>query len=190
MKRFFITVVSILIATTSSFAQEAHLKFKGVPIDGTLTEFVNKMKEAGFTHIGSDNGMAALQGDFAGYKNCTVGVYTIKPMNLVSMIGVIFNARDTWSDLEGDYDFFKEMLTEKYGTPAVVIEEFERDPKDNNSKLHELKMDRCTWASGFQTELGEIELSIEYKDFRSCVVLRYRDKVNTEKVKKQALEDL
>jgi hypothetical protein len=106
------------------------------------------------------------------------------------MIGVIFQSRDNWADLESDYDFFKEMLTEKYGAPAVVIEEFDRDPKDNNAKLYELTMDRCTWASGFETELGEIELSIEYQDFQSRVVLRYRDKINTEKVRKQALEDL
>ena len=189
MKKILATLLSVLIAF-SLFAQDAHLKFKGVPIDGSLTEFVNKMKSAGFTHIGTQDGMAALQGDFAGYKNCTVAVFTVKPLNIVSMIGVIFQSRENWADRESDYDFFKEMLTEKYGAPAVVIEEFDRAPKDNNAKLHELTMDRCTWASGFETELGEIELSIEYQDFQSRVVLRYRDKINTEQVRKQALEDL
>ena len=189
MKRILITLIATFIAI-ASFGQNSHLKFKGVPIDGTLTEFVNKMKGAGFTHLGTEDGIAALQGDFAGYKNCTVAVFTVKPLNVVSMIGVIFQSRDNWADLESDYDFFKEMLTEKYGTPAVVIEEFDRAPKDNNAKLYELTMDRCTWASGFETELGEIELSIEYQDFQSRVVLRYRDKINTEKVRKQALEDL
>lgn len=189
MKKIFLAFISLIIAI-SSFAQDAHLKFKGVPIDGTLPEFVNKMKAAGFTHLGTDNGMAALQGDFAGYKNCTIGVYTIKPLNIVSMIGVIFQNRDNWTDLENDYNFFKEMLTEKYGAPEVVVEEFERTPQDSNDKLYELKMNRCTWASGFQTELGEIELAIECQNFQTCVILRYRDKINTEKVRKQALEDL
>ena len=189
MKKILATLLSTLIAA-SLFAQDAHLKFKGVPIDGSLTEFVNKMKTAGFTHIGTQDGMAALQGDFAGYKNCTVAVFTVKPLNVVSMIGVIFQSRDNWADLESDYDIFKEMLTEKYGAPAVVIEEFKRTPQDDNDKIYELRMNRCTWASAFQTELGEIELSIEHQDFQSRVVLRYRDKINTEKVRKQALEDL
>lgn len=189
MKKILVTLVAGIL-TISLFAQDSHLKFKGVPIDGSLTEFVNKMKSAGFTHIGTEDGIAALQGDFAGYKNCTVAVFTVKPLNVVSMIGVIFNSRDNWADLEGDYDFFKEMLTEKYGVPAVVIEEFKRSPQDDNDKLYELSMNRCTWASAFQTELGEIELSIEHQDFQSRVVLRYRDKTNTERVRKQALEDL
>ena len=189
MRRFLTTIISLVFAT-ALFAQEAHLKFKGVPIDGSLTEFVNKMKTAGFTHIGTENGIAALKGDFAGHKNCIVGVCTVKPLNIVSMIGVIFQSRDNWADLESDYDFFKEMLTEKYSAPAVVIEEFKRTPQDDNDKIYELRMNRCTWASAFQTELGEIELSIEHQDFQSRVVLRYRDKINTEKVRKQALEDL
>ena len=189
MKRIIITLLATIIAITS-FAQDAHLKFKGVPIDGTLSEFMGKMKAAGFTHIGTEDGMAMLEGDFAGYKNCKVIVYTVKPLNIVSMIGVAFNERENWSDLESDYDFFKEMLTEKYGEPALVVEEFKNSPKDNNSKLHELKMDRCTWASAFQTESGDIELSIQQNNFRTWVMLRYRDKVNTEKVRKQALEDL
>lgn len=189
MKKIVVSLLFILL-TISVYGQDTHLKFKGVPIDGSLTEFVNKMKAAGFTHLGTENGMAALQGDFAGYKNCTVAVFTVKPLNIVSMIGVIFQSKDNWADLESDYDFFKEMLTEKYGAPAVVVEEFDRSPQDNNDKFYELQMNRCTWASGFQTELGEIELSIEYQDFQAHVVLRYRDKINTEKVRKQALEDL
>ena len=113
MRKFLFTLICFTFAILVH-AQEGHLKFKGVPIDGSLTEFVNKMKSAGFTHIGTPDGMAALQGDFAGYKNCTVAVFTVKPLNVVSMIGVIFQSSDNWADLKSDYDFFKEMLTEKY----------------------------------------------------------------------------
>lgn len=189
MRRFLTTIISIVFAT-ALLAQEAHLKFKGVPIDGSLTEFVSRMKTAGFTHIGTKDGIAILEGDFAGYKNCNVGVYTVKPLNIVSMIAVGFNIRDKWSDLESDYNLLKELLTEKYGAPTKVIEEFKRSPDDDKDKLHELFMNRCTWASLFETESGEIELLINSVDLESCVVLRYRDKVNTGKVRQQALEDL
>jgi hypothetical protein len=70
------------------------------------------MKGAGFTHLGTKEGMAALQGDFAGYRSCTVAVFTVQPLNVVSMIGVVFRPRDNWADLESDYNFFKDMLTE------------------------------------------------------------------------------
>jgi hypothetical protein len=52
-------------------------------------------------------------------------------------------------------------------------------------------MDRGTWESVFETESGDIELFIHSDGYDSShVVLRYRDKINTEKVRKQALEDL
>ena len=189
MRRFLTTIISLVFAT-ALFAQEAHLKFKGVPIDGSLTEFVNKMKTAGFIHTGTDHGIASLKGDFAGYKNCIVGVYTVKPLNIVSMIAVGFNTRDSWSDLEHDYNTLKELLTEKYGAPAQVIEKFEGKPLDDNDKFFAVQMDECTWASLYQTDSGDIELVIHTENFKPRIILRYRDKINTEKVRQQALEDL
>ena len=40
------------------FAQSAseHLTFKGVPINGTLNEFVSKLKQKGLAHIGNRRG--------------------------------------------------------------------------------------------------------------------------------------
>ncbi len=189
MRRFLTTIISLIFAT-AVFAQETHLKFKGVPIDGSLTEFVSKMKTAGFTHIGTDNGIAALRGDFAGHKNCIVGVCTVKPLNIVSMIAVMFENRNDWPDLESDYNLLKELLTEKYGAPTRVIEEFESSMIDDSDKFLAVQMDECKWASLFETESGKIELLIHSEDFQSRVVLRYHDKINTEKVRKQALEDL
>lgn len=92
------------ISTITSFSQELrdtskHLTFKGVPIDGTLDEFVLKMKKSGFEHIGTEKGYAFLQGDFASYKGCSVGVSTLKAKDLVSKIVVLFQNHETWSAL-------------------------------------------------------------------------------------------
>ncbi len=164
MKRFIFSLYLAFIAFASVFAQEVseHLIFKGVPIDGTLSEYVSKMKEAGFTHIGTHEGTAILQGDFAGFKNCTVGVSTMKTVDVVSAIGVIFPSHDNWSSLESDYDLLKSMLTQKYGEPADVVETFQGSitPKTNNEKLHELFMDRCTWYTIYRTSKGDIQLLI------------------------------
>ena len=62
------------------------MSFKGVPIDGTLNEYVAKMKQSGFQYLGSEDGTAMLKGDFAGYKNCHVGVTTLNKMDLVHKI--------------------------------------------------------------------------------------------------------
>ena len=63
--------------------------------------------------------MAVLEGDFAGFRQCTVFVYTVRPINLVSLVSVMFPSRETWADLERDYNFLKSILTEKYGDPNI-----------------------------------------------------------------------
>ena len=83
------TMISFVQAQETANSSE-HLTFKGVPIDGTLNEYVSKLKRSGFTHIGIENGIAMLKGDFAAYKNCIIGVSTLKQKDLVSKIAVIF----------------------------------------------------------------------------------------------------
>ena len=126
MKKFFF-VLSLLLSSVSLIAQTVseHLTFKGVPIDGTLNEYVKKMENAGFSYLGQEDGTAMLQGDFAGYKNCIIGVSTLKAVNVVSTIGVIFPFCEDWSSLERNYEGLKSMLTKKYGEPAEVKEEFQ-----------------------------------------------------------------
>ncbi len=73
-----------------------HLVFKGVPIDGTLSEYVKKMESAGFRCINKRNGVATLRGDFAGFKDCTIQVSTLQSVDVVSTIDVAFPDREDW----------------------------------------------------------------------------------------------
>ncbi len=68
MKKIFFFFLFAVISYTV-FAQSAseHLTFKGVPINGTLNEFVSKLKQKGLAHIGTEEGIAMLKGDFAAY---------------------------------------------------------------------------------------------------------------------------
>ena len=196
MKKFFLVIVSILL-TMTTFAQNKqesqHLSFKGVPIDGTLKAYTEAMKSAGFTYLGTQDGIALLQGDFAGYRGCTIGVATLKKLDLVSTIAVIFPDQETWSGLYSNYSFLKEMLTKKYGKPSDEAERFDSysEPNDDNSRMHELKMDRCKYYTIFSTPKGDIELSIQHNSVTNCfVLLKYYDKINTNAVQEDAMNDL
>jgi hypothetical protein len=170
-----------------------HLSFKGVPIDGTLSEYIAKMKQNGFTLVGIEDETAMLSGDFAGYKNCIVGVATLKQKDLVSRITVIFPECNTWSSLSSNYFSLKKMLSEKYGNPSESVEKFQSSsqPKDDNSKMYEVKFDRCNYYTDFETEKGSIELSIEHESVSSCfVMLSYFDKINSNIIKAKAIDDL
>ena len=193
MKTFFTTLI-FAFTTMLTFAQTSeHLTFKGVPIDGTLDEYISKMKKSGFSHIGTEDGTAILNGDFAGYKNCYVGVSTLKQKDLVHKIAVIFPDKETWSTLSGNSFDLKKMLTEKYGKPTDVIEKFDSysQPRDDNSRMHEVGMDRCKYYSIWETDKGEIQLSIEHESVvKYFVRLGYFDKINSAKIKEKAIDDL
>ena len=85
------------------------------------------MEGNGFTHISTEDGIALLKGDFASYKNCTVGVARLKQKDLVSKITMMFPVSDTCSYLWSNYSSLKEMLTEKYGEPSKCVEKFQSD---------------------------------------------------------------
>ena len=191
MKKLLISLFVILY-TTIGQAQE-HLTFKGVPIDGTLDTYVANMKKAGFTFIGEDDGIAMLRGDFAGYRNCTIGVVTLKSIDIVNRISVLFDSHQDWNNIYVNYSSLKEMLTTKYGKYADCVEKFEgySQPRDDNDKMHELTMDRCKFYTIWKTDKGNIELEIIKGNLGGGMVrLSYWDKINTMSVQEKAMDDL
>jgi hypothetical protein len=187
-----ILLVLALFVAMAANAQTEHLKFKGVPIDGTLSQYTQRMKEKGFTYLGTEDGMSLLEGDFAGFKNCIVFVTTLQSKDLVSLIGVKFKEYDSWSAIYNNYSTLKDMLTMKYGEPSEVIEEFQGSYiDDDNDRMNAVRMDRCKYVTTFETELGTIELFItKYEYAKGCVMLKYTDKANGAAVLESALEDL
>lgn len=193
MKTLFFTLIFELMIM-KTFAQNSdHLSFKGVPITGTLKEYVSKMTQNGFTHIQTENGTAILRGDFAGYKDCTVGVSTLKQKDFVHKIIVTFYVQDSWSELSTNYFELKEMLTVKYGKPSDVVEKFDGDSQPNKDidRMDEVRFDNCKYYSVWQTDKGVIQLSIDHNSVISCFVkLLYFDKINSLKIKAKAMDDL
>lgn len=194
MKRFFIALlVTLMSVATFAQTESPHLSFKGVPIDGTLNEYIQKMKQKGFDYIGQEGGLAVLTGDFAAYNGCTIGVSTLNQKDLVSSIAVFFPYCSTWASLSNNYYSLKEMLTEKYGKPVDVIEEFQgnHEPTDDGSRMYAVKFDRCKYVTIFETPKGNITLNIAHNGITDCFVsLVYLDKINGELVRAKAMDDL
>lgn len=185
-----------MVSVVTAFCQNKsdtskHLAFKGVPIDGTLNDFVAKLKKSGLTYISTSDGIAQFKGEFSGYKDCTI--YALSQKDLVYRVGVIFPDQSTWSGLSDNYFNLKRLLIEKYGEfTAIVKEEFQsRYVDDDNSKMHEVKMGRCKYSLTTGTTEGVIELSIKNIGVSHCFVqLIYEDKINGELKQKQAKDDL
>lgn len=194
MKKLIITF-SFLMILLSSFAQSSeHLKFKGVPIDGTLDEYVAKMKQAGFNHKVTEDGVALLSGEFAGYSDCIVGVKTLQKLNLVHEIVVLFPTQDKWAGLSYDYERLKTMLSKKYGEPDKCVERFNAPSymiTDDNHKMYQVENNNCEYYSIYSTDSGTIILKIDNEKYNVCrIKLFYTDKINSEIFDDAAMEDL
>jgi hypothetical protein len=197
MKKLLSSIFCLLIFATS-FAQDnsdsiEHMKFKGLPLDGTLNDYVTKMKQNGFTLVATENKMAMLEGDFAGYKSCVIGVSTLEQKDLVNKITVVFPECDTWSSLSSNYYTLKELLTEKYGGPSEVLEKFDAsyEPSDDGERMYRVKFDNCKYSTNYKTENGSIHLTIDHEGVSSCFVrLSYFDKKNSQIIREKAKSDL
>ena len=184
-------VLSLLLSICAiCSAQSNHMKFKGIPMDGTLQTFTNQLKAKGYTPIGTQDGVSLLEGEFAGYKNCTIGAVADKS-GMICKVSVFFPEMDRWGELEKCYNNYKSMLTEKYGEPSLCVERFDNSyVDDDNSRFHELRMDRCKYYTVFTCENGDIQLEITHQSMRCFVMLSYFDNANQEKLKKQIMDDL
>ncbi len=132
-------------------------------------------------------------GEFAAYKDCTIGVISLKEKDLVYKTTVIFPSYETWSSLSDNYFTIKDMLSQKYGEPAVCVEEFQSrvEPYDDQMRMHFVQSDLCKYQTSFETSKGSIQLSIFHQDYsNNFVLLEYFDKINGKVASNRALDDL
>lgn len=187
MRKLLLIFVSLFLACIS-FAQSnevtsvSHLKFKGIPINGTPDEFGAKLQQAGFSfYFQIDDGSKWYKGNFAGYNNCDVVVKANG--ELVYEIVVLFPEDYSWGQLYNTYSSIKDMLTTKYGEPLFCKEKFENTPSyinidDDNDKFSEVKDNHCRYYTAFATMkdgLGNIYLEIKST---GRVGLHYTDFLN------------
>ena len=185
-------ILSLLLAVcTVCTAQTNHMKFKGIPIEGTLNSFVQKLKDKGFTFVGQQDGTAILKGEFAATKGCTIGVARFSDRDQVNLVAVIFPEEDSWTRITKSYFMLKEMLTEKYGTPECIEQFSDSEPSSDLLKFHALLDDECHYISEFFCENGKIQLTMSKQSYNTAaVILRYIDKANADETRKKVMDDL
>lgn len=174
MKKILALMFSCMLTLTAS-AQE-HLTFKGIPIDGKLTEFVNKLKAQGFIEIKVNNDSAIMKGDFSG-KNCEIIMYASKKSNIVYQVGAILEKDDSWGVLKSTYDEYKSLLNSKYEEGQTI--EFFKSPYEEGDgyEMTALRNNKCIYCTRYELQNGIITLLIAEVS-NGSVALFYADKIN------------
>ena len=192
-KLFFIAMVlmaAMMSANVKSFAQTKHIQFKGIPVDGTLTSFVGKLKTQGYTLEGIEDDIAFLTGKFAGYSNCLIGVASAK--GTVWKVVVVFEDDDSWDNISHKYQEFKDSFQLKYNSTPESIESLDEDYSEGGLLYIGFKEEKNVWGSVFDVPGGSVLLEIIQGISYGKLSLRisYQDEINTEIRKSATMDDI
>ena len=183
MKRILIALLFVF-SCIGAMAQNTneHFKFMGIPINGTLESFTQKLVAKGMKRQQGWDNTGVFSGTFAGERDCEVYVNMIPSRNIVYRIVVCLPSKDTWEWLENDYKQFKQMLTSKYGEPLQHSETFKAGAFTSSDylKISALKEGKCDYHSSWGLNEGFIILEIFNADGSPdcCVRLSYYDAIN------------
>ncbi len=105
MKRLITLVMLVVAMTATTFASE-HLSFLGIPMNGTVEQFCNKLvSQKGLTIVDrSDEGVYSLEGRFNGLRNCEFYVFPNDDTGQVYKVDVYLPKDNSWSALKGRYN--------------------------------------------------------------------------------------
>ena len=190
MKRILFTAVAVLMAI-SLYAQDAHLKFKGIPIDGNYKEFAQKLIQKDFKQIEVSNDGIVLKGNFMATPGVMVVVYPDPTSKAVSMVSAMIETGDSWAQIEGKYYDVIETYKEKYGEPTEHVEEFTTEVYNSDSwRKNALQDGQCNYKTYWETEGGRIVISPTYFNFNYYIVCAYVDEQNVKALRKTIIDDI
>ena len=189
MKKFLLLLITVS-AFNFATAQE-HMRFKGIEMNGSLTSFVSQLQSKGMKESYAEGNIAKLSGDFASYHDCTI-VVTANNNDNVVIVDVKFPYQTTWSLLYDNYSNIKEMLIVKYGKCSNSVEKWDgmSQPSDDRNRMFGVQTDRCKYVSKWETDNGNIELTISHNNNLCYITLSYFDKQNQAQTIQNAIDDL
>ena len=189
MKKILVILITFFV-TVNMMAQE-HLAFKGIPIEGSMMEFCQKLKAKGFTYITQENNISLLSGEFTG-RNVTTGVVATDDGQNVYAVLVYFDPSKEWNTLANTYYYYKDLYTKKYGNPNFSEENNPSRSDSNISLMSEVYNGTVVYVSAWNVAGGDIQISIEKSSeiYEGMVLIRYRDSQNLELHTQKNLDDI
>jgi len=176
----FLFLLSLLLVFTQ--CNFTHLRFEGIPIDGPIEPFVQKLKEKGFKPVEKWEEMQCLKGTFAGKSNCQVFVLRNVKRDVVYRVVVCMPFRDNWEQIERDYQYLQRYYIKKLGAPDEFHSNFEvpREVERDEDKWRLLCADKCNYTSTWEVDGGKIYLEMSHieDENENCVRVLFYDKVN------------
>ena len=190
MKRAFL-IAAIILSSVTLYAQQAHLQFKGIPIDGGYKAFAQKLVQKGFKQVESTDDGILLEGTFMAIPGVTVIVMPDPTSKTVSVVSAMIEAGENWASIEKKYMDIVSTYTEKYGEPTTHVEEFSVDVHDMDSwRMIGLEEGQCNYMSIWVLEGGHITVSVLYFQDQSYISCTYADDQNYQALRQSIMDDI
>ena len=184
MKRI-LFILALVMSTVTMMAEDEHLKFKGVEIDGNLSSFAKKLEGQGFTISSVEDDYYKMTGTFTA-QDVKLVVRATPYSKIVYSVLVVYEPIHPWPSQEQHYRKIVENLKNKYGTPSEEI-------WDVNTSLpeHYISEKKSTAQTRFNCENGEITIGI-YNTLYVGVstYILYQDKENYAIYEEEVASDL
>ena len=184
MKKLLLSLFLCGLSFVTISAQESHMKFMGIEMNGTITQFQNKLAAKGVTVSSISNslpaGTRAFKGAFSG-KDANIYVYYNTRTKIVYRAKAVIECfgKDVVLQEKSNMEV---KLDEKYGTACKDSDSFK------DEYLHEF--DQCVYALG----IGIINVFISSTGYSSqstfYLQVDYYDKTNYNKNKAEEMDDL
>lgn len=189
MKKILLTL-AVFLAAISMVAQE-HLAFKGIPIEGSMREFCQKLKAKGYTPILQENDISSFSGEFTS-RQVEVYVFAGNNGENVYGVGVFLDPDSEWNSLTTDYFYYKDLYTRKYGEPAIAKEYNPAHSDSNIALMSELNRGTVNYSSTWKVKGGLITIAIRksFEIYEGRVIIAYSDTQSREAKIQSDLNDI
>ena len=191
MKKTLLIALLTLFSVVCLGQEAAHLKFKGIPIDGEYKAFSQKLVQKGFKQVEVSGDGIVLVGNFMATPGVMVVVYLDPTSKAVSMVSAMIETGDSWAQIESKYYDVIDTYKEKYGEPTEHVEEFTAEVFNSDSwRRNALQDGQCNYKTIWDTEGGRIVISPTYFNFNYYIVCAYVDEQNVKALRQTIIDDI
>lgn len=191
MKKTLLIALLTLFSVVCLGQEDAHLKFKGIPIDGEYKAFSQKLVQKGFKQVEVSTDGIVLVGNFMATPGVMVVIYPDPTSKAVSMVSAMIETGDSWAQIESKYYDVIDTYKEKYGEPTEHVEEFTTEVHNSDSwRKNALHDGQCNYKTLWETEGGRIVISLTYFNFKHYIVCAYVDEQNVKALRQTIIDDI
>ncbi|MBQ3690410.1 MAG: hypothetical protein II937_11210 [Bacteroidales bacterium] len=184
MKRVIFIISALFIALNLSAQNDVkHLEFQGLPINGTVTDYMHGLNAKGYKNVGIENGVGILTADISGFRNSIVNVASSNGNTNVYAVSVCFTYNQNENEILKQYEKLKNELSALYGE---IVAEDDGTFKEFIYPGYEKAWKNVTLIKDcmFSTPIGKIKLAVFQRNIYTLSIV-YVDNVNTEKARQE-----